>query len=314
MLWRVARRRFGGAFAALWWARTISFSGDVLAQVALVVLAAGQANAAMAVSLLLLAQALPWLLGPLAGIVADRVGLRGLMLACELGQGLLVAAIAVVAPPFAVTLALVAAMTLLATIFSPASKSALPALMPAETLGDANALLRLGANVSRVAGPAIAGLLLAAAFGLRLVLLLDALSFALSALLLSRLPPLPPLAPSPDPRGEKQAGIAVSLRDGLGYLLRHPIARAVSLALFLVTLFVALDNVGMVFLAERTLAGGTAGYGLALTGYGVGMVVAPLVLLRLKTSLRPAPMLLAGIAVMGLGTALCGLAPSLGAA
>ncbi|HEX6798615.1 MAG TPA: MFS transporter [Ktedonobacterales bacterium] len=308
---RKDQRRLGGRFAVLWWARTISFSGDVLAQVALVVLAARQPNAAMAVSLLLLAQTVPWLLGPLAGIVADRTGLRRLMLACELGQGLLVAAIALTGPSFAVTLALVAGMTLLATIFSPAGKSALPALVPAEQLGNANALLRLGANVSRVAGPAIAGLLLAAAFGLPLVLLLDALSFALSTLLLSR---LPPLAPTPDARGPKPAGIAISLRDGLRYLLRHPIARAVTLALFLVTIFVALDNVGLVFLAERTLAGGPAGFGLALTGYGLGMVVAPLVLLRLKARMSPAPILLAGIAIMGLGTALCGLAPSLGAA
>lgn len=310
-MWVAARRRLGSPFAALWWARTISFSGDVLAQVALVVLAARQANAAMAVSLLLLAQTVPWLLGPLAGIIADRTTLRRLMLACELGQGLLVAAIAIAAPPFAVTLALVAGMTLLATIFSLTSRSALPRLVPTLRLGDANALLRLGANVSRVAGPAAAGLLLAAAFGLPLVLLLDALSFVLSALLLSR---LPPLEPTPATQGEKPDGIAVSLRDGLHYLLRHPLARAVTLALFLVTLFVALDNVGLVFLAERTLGGGTAGYGLTLTGYGLGMVVGPLLLLRLAAKLRPAAMLLAGIAIMGLGTALCGLAPSLGTA
>lgn len=303
--------RLGRPFAYLWAARTISFSGDVLAQVALVVLAAQQADAALAVSLLLLAQTVPRLLGPLAGIVSDRADARRVMLACDFGQALLVGAIALAAPPLAITLALVTGMTVLATLFTPASQSALPALVPTDALGNANALLRLGANVSRVVGPAAAGLLLALAFGLRLVLLFDALSFLASALLLSRLPALSPSAPA---QSGALAGVAISLRDGLRYLLRHPIARAVILALFLVTLFVALDNVGLVFLTEHTLAGGPSGYGFAMTGYGLGMVVAPVLLLRFSKQMRPATTLLAGIALMGLATALCGLAPALAAA
>lgn len=303
-----AGARYSRPFGYLWSARTISFSGDVLAQVALVVLATQQRNAALAVSLLLLAQTLPRLLGPLAGIIADRVDGRRLMVACELGQALLVAVIALAALPFTVMLALVAAMTTLATLFQPAGQSALPALIPAETLGDGNALLRLGANVSRVAGPALAGLLLATTVGVSGVLALDALSFLVSSALLSRLPALPPM---PAKIAALEGTVSASLRDGLRYLVHHPVARAVTLGLFLVTLFVALDNVGLVFLTEQTLRGGTPSYGLAMAGNGVGMVVAPLLLLRFSARLKSPVTLLAGIAVMGLGTLLCGLAPSL---
>lgn len=306
--------RYGRAFDYFWAARTISFSGDVLAQVALVVLAAQQGNSPLAVSLLLLAQALPQLLGPLAGIIADRTDGRRTMIIYELGQALLVAGIALGALPFMLTLALVAAMATLATLFQPVGQSALPALMPLEAIGDGNALLRLGANISRVTGPAVAGLLLATTLGVQSVLMLDALSFLVSAALLSRLPALPPTTsstPSSHTTLSPVETMLASLRGGLRYLAHHPVARAVTLGLFLVTLFVALDNVGLVFLAEQTLHGGASGYGLVAAGYGVGMVVAPLLLLRFSARLRAPVMLLGGIVVMGLGTLLCGLAPSL---
>lgn len=297
------------SYSYLWSALTISFSGDVLAQVAFVVRAAEQRDAALAVSLLLVAQTVPQVFGSFAGIVADRIESRRMMVACELGQALLVATIALTAPPFPVMLALVAAMALLATLFLPAGQSALPALVPANALSDANALLRLGANASRVVGPALAGLLLTTSAGVPIVLLGDASSFLVSAALLSRLPALPRSRNLVD--GETAESMMRSLGVGLRYIMHHSISRAVAVGLFVVTLFVALDNVGLVFLTERTLHGGTAGYGASMAGYGVGMVIAPLMLLRFSSRLGSKTTLLAGIAMMGLGTALCGLAPTL---
>ncbi len=306
---RTPRTRYGRPYSALRTARTVSFFGDTIAQVALVLLAAKQAHAATAVSLLLLAQTLPRLLGPVTGLVTDRVDLRPLMLGCELGQGLLVAVIALLSLPFSLVLALVTAMSLLATLFLPASQSALPALVAPEDLGDANTRLRLGFNLSHAVGPALAGLLLTIS-GASSILLIDALTFVLSAALLSRLPTL-----RPTPReGVSTGGLIAAARDGVSFLASHVTARAVTIGLFLVTLFVALDNVGLVFLAERSLHASGAGYGLLLAGYGVGMVLGPLLLLRAARRATPALSLLAGITVMGLGTLLCGLAPTLGIA
>jgi MFS family permease len=308
------RPRLARTYYLLWSARTISFSGDTIAQVALVILAARQADAALAVSQLLLAQTLPQLLGPMAGLLADRVERRGLMLGCELGQAVLVAAIALLAFPFAAALVLIAAMSLLATLFLPAGQSALPALVPTEALTDANALLRLGFNISRAAGPLFAGLLLTHT-GIPAVLLLDALTFVVSALLLRRLPSLPPAAPTDHAIDQApRERVVAATRAGLSYLARCPTAAAVTAGLFLVTLFVALDNVGLVFLAQHTFAASATGYGLLLAGYGVGMVMGPLILLRLAHWTAPRASLLLGIGIMGVGTALCGLAPSLAVA
>ncbi|MEO7000538.1 MAG: MFS transporter [Ktedonobacterales bacterium] len=311
------------AYRTFWSARSLSFLGDTMANVAFVLIAAQQrqgTDAAWAVGVLLLAQTIPQTLGPFVGVIADRLDRRRLMIGLNLAQAVVVALLALLAPPFPVTLALVAALFLLATVFLPASQGALPALVPVELLGEANAWLRLGYNVGLAVGPSLAGVLLFFA-GPPTVLLLDMLSFLLSALLLVRLPrSLSPAAqPAPTmtaPTGTATAGapfadVWASLREGFSYLLRQPVARTVTLGLFLVTLFVALDNVGLIFLARQTLQAGAVGYSVLLSAYGAGMIVGPLLVLWLLRRLGAGRVYWIGIAGMGLATLACGLAPTL---
>ncbi|HUY77126.1 MAG TPA: MFS transporter [Ktedonobacterales bacterium] len=305
------RARYPVAFRALWAARTLSVGGDYIAQVALVLLAARQHNPVLAVSALFLAQTVPWLLSPLAGALAERVAPRWFMVGSELGQLVVVGVLAIVAPPFPVTLALVAAMTLLAVLFLPASQSVLPGVVSADALNEANALLRLGLNVSRALGPLVGAALLIAS-GVRGALLADAASFLLSAALLSALPAISPNARAATPTSDEPSeNLWVSMRAGVAYITRTAIARAVVIGLFLVTLFVALDNIGLIFLAQRTFGSATTGFGALLAGYGAGMIAAPLILLPLGRRLTTLRSLLVGVALMGVGTAVCGLAPTL---
>lgn len=291
----------------LWGARTVSLLGDAVVTVALVLLVSGRGGGS-AVGALLLAQTLPRLLGPFAGTVADRADQRRLMLGCELGQGALVGLLALALPPLPVLLVLVAGASTLATLFAPAGRGALPALVPGEDIPRANALLGSSLNVSLALGPALGGLIVAGA-GTRGALALDALSFVVSAALLRRLPPLPAA-----PRESAAAGFLAETRAGWSFVARHPTARAVALGLFLVVVFAALDNVALVFLVRTTLDGGVAGYGLTASAYELGMVAATLVLIRAGNRVAPTAVLLSGIAAMGAGTLLTGLAPTVGVA
>jgi MFS family permease len=93
-----------GLYRSLWLARTISFFGDTVATTALILYTYEVNSAGTAVGLLLLAQALPRLVGPFAGSLADRWDQRKLMVGCDLGQFLLFGIIVFLRPPFPVLL------------------------------------------------------------------------------------------------------------------------------------------------------------------------------------------------------------------
>ncbi len=292
----------------LWAARVVSFVGDTMAQVALVLTAYQVVGTGGAVGLLLLAQALPRLLGPLTGTLADRVDQRRLLLACDAAQALLFGLIALALPPFPLLVGLVALASVLATVSQPAGRGALPALVDADDLTAANALLGAGVQASFSLGPALGGLIVAA-LGVRGALATDALTFVLSAGLLTRLPALPPAPGTP---GDAPApGVLRETGLGLAFVARHRTARAVALGLFLTVAFAALDNVALVFLARRSLHATARDYGLLASAYGVGMVLASLLILRRSNRIAPAALFLLGVALQGMGTALTGLAPVL---
>jgi MFS family permease len=298
-------------FRYLWLSRTISSTGIGMSRVALVLLASPHGPAT--VSAVLLASTLPQLLGPVAGAVADRVDQRRLLAGCEAGQGVIYAVIAVARPPVPVLLPLVAVAGLLATLFSPAGKSSVPRLVPADRLPRANALLGMALNLQLMAGPAIGGLLVGlagppAAFGA------NAGTFAASALLLGRLGPLPPAPPAATAPATSRGGLMSETWAGLSYAARAPVPRSLVLATLLFVSFAAIDNVALVFLVSRDLHGSAAGYGAVVAAFGTGMLAASLALAMVAARRPPQQWLIGGIAAGAAGTAGTGLAASIGLA
>ena len=122
-------------------------------------------------------------------------------------------------------------------------------------------------NLQAAIGPLLGGILMAT-LGIRGALAVDAVTFVLSALVLLRVPPLPP-GPERSP-----ARFRDDLRAGLAYARVHPIARAVVVTLFLGVAFAGIDNVALVFLARNTLGAGPAVFGAIASSFGIGMLVA----------------------------------------
>lgn len=170
----------------------------------------------------------------------------------------------------------------------------------------ANALLSSSFNLSLVVGPGLGGLLFALS-SVRGALLIDALSFLCSAALLLRLPALLPSGNETDRRGWH--GFFQETGQGLLYLSRHKVARDQP---FSYRCDCGNGQCGaLVFLAENDLRSGAGGYGLLSSIYGVGMGLAPLLLLRWKRRRVTTLLLLLGIFLDGLGTLLTGLVPVL---
>lgn len=302
----VARRRNlllrNRMFRRMWTARAISFIGDGIAITALV-LHVGEANGTgTAVGALLLAQALPHLVGPMAGVIADRTDQRRLMIACNVGNAVVFGVAAWFLPALPGLLVLMATSSILDTIFGPAGRSAIPALVDEGDLLSANAWLGTALNMQVAIGPLLGGLFVAT-LGIRGALAADGASFLLSAALLLRVQRLPP-----DRSRSARSNFLADTWEGLVYVRRHAVARAVVVTLFIGVAFAGIDNVALVFLSRDVLGAGPMGFGVVAAAFGVGMLVAS-VALSGGRSRSPRTLLIGGWFLTAVGTLLTGLAP-----
>jgi MFS family permease len=286
----------------------VSFLGDSLSLVALLLYVEEKTGAALAVALLLLAgDFTPGLFGAFAGVIGDKFDLRKVMVTCDVLQGALVVVMATTLPPLPVLLALVAIRSLVAQVFQASSRSAVPALVPDRDLETANSALGAGTHGLEAVGPLIAAALFLV-LDVRGILFIDAATFFASAVLLSRLPSLPP---SEESDGGSFLGNA---RAGLGYIWRTKVVRVIGLGFFAGVAFSGVDDVAMVFLAKDELHGGNSAAATLYAGVGIGLVVGYALLSRLGSKLSMLPLMVIGFAVASAGNLFTGLAWAIGAA
>jgi hypothetical protein len=178
----------GARFARYWLAATISLYGDWFSTVALVVLLYRLSGPAAPAGYMV-ARVLPRLLsGTVGGALSDRVQPHQLIALCALIQGALTASI-VPASRIGAVWAVYGAVAIAQAaggIARPAIGAMIPRVAPAQRLQRANALASLGLSSSIAVGPALAAPLLALG-GVDMLLILDALSFAVAALLMMTL-------------------------------------------------------------------------------------------------------------------------------
>jgi MFS family permease len=296
-------------FRLLWTARAVSFLGDSLSLVALMLHVAETTGQALAVAVLLLAgDFAPALLGPLTGTVADRLDRRRVMVACELVQGALVAVIALWLPSLPLLLVLVGLRAVAGQVFQPASRAAVPVVVPEPDLGRANAAVGVATNGGETLGPLVAALLLPV-LDVRGVLLVDAATFLVSAAMLGFLPAMPGDGP-----GRERVSFLADARTGLRYVWGQRTVRAVALGYVAIVACNGIDDVALVFLATDTLGGGEGAVGLLLAAVGVGLLAGYAVAARTRRRVAMPALLLAGFAVSSAGNLLTGLAWAVAAA
>jgi MFS family permease len=297
-------------FRLLWSARAVSFLGDSLGLVALMLHVAGTTGQALALAALLLAgDFVPALLGPLAGTAADRLDRRRLMVACELIQGALVVVTALWLPSLPLLLVLVGLRAVAGQVFQPASRAAVPAVVPEPDLERANAAVGVATNGGETLGPLVAALLLPV-LEVRGVLLVDAATFAVSAGLLGLLPALAERGPGQD----RPASFLADARAGLRAVWAERTVRAVVGGYVAIVACNGIDDVALVFLATGPLGGGDSAVGLLLAAVGIGLLAGYALLARGRHRVALPALLLAGFAVSSAGNLLTGLAWAVAAA
>lgn len=229
-----------GEFRALWAAQVISFAGDQFAKVALALLVYGRTGSpALAAVTFASGTVAEFAGGLLLGWVADRFPRRAVMITCDVACAGLVLAMIIPGVPLAVLVVLLVAVSLatqpfLAARMATNRKALGPGLFP---LGNA---ITIGTyQVAQLAGFAAAGVVAAAA-GTRVALLIDAGSFAVSAVIV-RLGVTARPAPDDRPSGPGRPHLLAGTR----LVFASPGARAALLLMWLAAFFAVPEGVAV---------------------------------------------------------------------
>jgi MFS family permease len=286
----------------LWAGQAISFVGDAVSMVALVILVVQLTGSASAVGGALVARLLPTFASPLFGVLADRFDRRVVLVASDLVRATLVLGLVFVRD-LVLIYGLIFLMGFARTLFNPTIRAAFPSVVGEGDLTRANSLIGSTFSASVTVGPALGGLLVAAV-GVSGAFLLDAATYLISAGLLSRIP-----LPRPQQVGE-EVGVLRELRSGFSYLAGARVPLAVMIGAFLTVLATDLAIPAEVFLAKGTFGAGDVGYGLLVSVWGGGMVLGSALMAVLGDRLRLLPIYFLGIFVWALALAGTGLSPT----
>jgi DHA3 family macrolide efflux protein-like MFS transporter len=298
-------------FALFWLAQVISRFGDPITLIALTFVTYRATGSALLTALAVVITTIPNALFSLfGGAIADAVGARRAMLWCDVARVLFIGAIPLLlgaGVPLAFVFALVFLSGICGAIFNPARVAIVPALLTPERLPAGNSLV-YGSDRAVEIGGALAAGVLVATFG-EGAFYADALTFALAALLLSRVVITETSRP-------------VTLRrvwrdgmEGLRFIRRNAIAWSNTVFSLAAQMALPVVNGLTPVLIIRRFAGGDATAGAALFGgaeaaLAFGAVLASAFFPRYMARYRKGQLLIAGFATWGTVAGLIAIAPS----
>jgi MFS family permease len=259
-------------FRALWMAQLLSVIGDQLARVALTVLVYDRTRSALLAAVTFVASIVPTFIGGVTlAWLADRYPRRGVMIACDLVRCALVLVMTIPGLPLAGLVTLLFLVTLASAPFTSARAAIYPDVLTGERYVTGTAVTVTTYQFAQVLGFALGGAAIGF-FGTRLSLIIDAATFAASALIVRtrvRSRPAPAAGRGHEP--SRLAGVIAGAR----LVFARPSLRTPMFFGWLAAFYQAPE--GVVTPLARDLGGGAAIVGVILAteafGEAVGAVV-----------------------------------------
>jgi MFS family permease len=236
----------------------------------------------------------------LGGALADRIDRRAVLLTSQILQMLFASALGLLyvagylGPAAILTIAFLTGLA--QSQSAPTYQAVITSLVPPSHIPNAVALNSLQFNLSRMIGPAIAGILLASA-GTGVCFAVNAASFLAVILALARIE-LPPPQPRPG------VSLGQSLREGVGHVWGDPTLRGLT-ALAGLSSFLCFPLITyMPVIADNVLGSGAAGYSLLLSSFGAGAIVGAISTAQRGNRAHRGGLMLLGLAAYGAATLL----------
>ena len=278
----------GGLFWRYWTASTISNAGDAVTTVALPLVAVETLRASsLDVSLLTAARYLAWIvIGLPAGVIVQRLPLRGTQVAMDLVRAAAVLSVPAAAAAGMLHLAQLVAVALViglaSVVFDVGNSTFLPSVVSKDELTARNSLISGSNAATQLGGPSLGGVLVQA-LGAAASLLFDGVSYIASAALLRSMP-----RPAHQNATAHGTSTAALVREGWRYVASHPVIRpcvtAATLANFVCGALMALTPVFLV----RTLSAPASMAGVLIATEGLGSLIGAALTPRLANRLGSA--------------------------
>jgi MFS family permease len=308
-LWPRAGLWRHGDFLRLWGGQTISQFGQQIGQLAIPLTGVLVLEAsAFEVALLTTVEFVPFLLFTLpAGVWVDRLPRRPILILGDVGRAAALASVPLAYALDVLTIwqlyAVGFAVGTLTVFFDVAYQTYLPSLVERRQLVEGNSLLEVSRNGAQIAGPGAGGVLVGALTA-PVAILLDAVSFLASAVLLLRVRTVEPrIAPGEHPSMRRE------LVEGLGYLLRHRYWRPMALTTGGSNFFWMICGSILLVYAVRSLAMSPEVIGLVLTLGSLGGLAGAFVAGRLSRRFGVGPTIVGASVLFGPPLILVPLAP-----
>lgn len=291
----------------LWGGETVSIFGDAFFNLAVLwVVYTGSSSAFQTALVGVVWHLSDIMFGPLAGVLADRLDRKRMMVVTNLGAAAVVGAVAVVVTggylsPL-VALAAVFSLNSLTTFLKPARASVMPEVVGRDLLATASGLFSTVRNAAAFLGNALAGIAVALV-GAAWALVIDAASFVFVAacIAVARLPGRAVRSPSSGERPNLLRGFGGELADGWRAIADRPVMRAM---VWLGVLVNVPSFLGPMYpaLVDQRLRAGAAAYGVIAAAAVIGGMAGGTLAGPMERRLGAGRVLAAGWGLAGLST------------
>jgi MFS transporter, DHA1 family, staphyloferrin A biosynthesis exporter len=280
----------------LWTGTLMMSAGQWIQQVALGWLVYEITGSSVMLGVLNGLRALPFLVtGPMAGVAADRMDRRQLMLRTQhvliatafLMAGLVASGWLQVWHIFVFTL-----ITGVGWSFSePVRQSLIPTVVPKAELVNAIALNSAGFNLMKVVGPALGGVMIAL-FGAAGNFLVQGAAYVVVLLMIQS------MSVAPTPAQARRSSALASLKEGFAYVRSTPTVLALMILAYVPRVFAVPYQTLMPVFQKDVLHVGPEGLGMLIAAPGLGAVLAVLTLASISNRMKRQGLMLVGSTIM----------------
>jgi predicted MFS family arabinose efflux permease len=288
-------------FWKFWAGQTISNLGSAFTQWAVPLLVFKLTHSAVSLGIATAATFLPYLLfGLVLGAWMDRIDRKKAMIGLDTLNAIVIFSVPVVATYGHLSVWWIYGVTFIQSTafiaFAAGEFAAIPSLVATDDLVTANGRIQATYSAAQVAGPLLAGLLVSFV-SIQWVVAFDAASFLVSAGSLALIRRSFNVPAEGEPK--KATSIMADVKEGLRYVIRHPVLRNISLMMALINFVGATTFTQLVLFARDRLNVGPRGVGVLFAAGSAGVVVTGLLAGRLRKYFSFTALAMSSLMLMG---------------